>query len=374
MEQLEKEKIQGIQEISPGVSSLQIHFDGKILHQQLLIEKLIEIEQNLFSNQTNLRIQSRILYLPLTFQDSTTLNAVQRYQQTVRHHAPYLPNNVDFIQRINGLQSTEDVRQIVFNSSYLILGLGDVYLGAPCAIPIDPRHRLVTSKYNPARTFTPEGTVGIGGVYLCIYGMDSPGGYQLIGRTLPIFNTFCQNQMFKDQKPWLFRFFDQIRFYPVDENQLEIQREDFRHGKLQIKIIEDNFFYLNQYDEFLQKEKQSIDLFLHKRDEAFNKEISLWKNYEQNQIETTISTEILQEIEEENENIKTIRADICGNVWKILIETNQFVNVDTPILILEAMKMELIIRSPFQGQIINIHCQIGQLVSNNDILFKIQST
>ncbi|CAF1666315.1 unnamed protein product, partial [Adineta ricciae] len=256
----------------------------------------------------------------------------------------------------------------------LILGLGDVYLGAPCAIPIDPRHRLVTSKYNPARTFTPEGTVGIGGVYLCIYGMDSPGGYQLIGRTLPIFNTFCQNQMFKDQKPWLFRFFDQIRFYPVDENQLEIQREDFRHGKLQIKIIEDNFFYLNQYDEFLQKEKQSIDLFLHKRDEAFNKEISLWKNYEQNQIETTISTEILQEIEEENENIKTIRADICGNVWKILIETNQFVNVDTPILILEAMKMELIIRSPFQGQIINIHCQIGQLVSNNDILFKIQST
>ena len=57
----------------------------------------------------------------------------------------------------------------------------------------------------------------------------------------------------------------------------------------------------------------------------------------------------------------------------MLIETNQFVNVDTPILILEAMEMESIIRSPFQGQIINIRCQIGQLVSNNDILFKIQS-
>jgi hypothetical protein len=27
----------------------------------------------------------------------------------------------------------------------------------------------LTSKYNPARTFTAEGTVGIGGVYMCIY-------------------------------------------------------------------------------------------------------------------------------------------------------------------------------------------------------------
>ena len=47
-------------------------------------------------------------------------------------------------------------------------GLGDVYLGAPCAVPVDPRHRLVVPKYNPARTYTPEGGVGIGGTYMCI--------------------------------------------------------------------------------------------------------------------------------------------------------------------------------------------------------------
>ena len=55
----------------------------------------------------------------------------------------------------------------------------DVYLGAPCAVPVDPRHRLVVPKYNPARTVTPEGAVGIGGAYMCIYPMESPGGYQL---------------------------------------------------------------------------------------------------------------------------------------------------------------------------------------------------
>lgn len=54
---------------------------------------------------------------------------------------------MDFIQRINGLSRREDVRTTVFEASYMVMGLGDVYLGAPCAVPLDPRHRLLTSKY-----------------------------------------------------------------------------------------------------------------------------------------------------------------------------------------------------------------------------------
>ena len=73
---------------------------------------------------------------------------------------------------------------------YLVLGLGDVYLGAPVATPLDPRHRLVTTKYNPARTWTPENAVGIGGAYLCIYGMEGPGGYQFVGRTVQVWNRY----------------------------------------------------------------------------------------------------------------------------------------------------------------------------------------
>ena len=40
-------------------------------------------------------------------------------------------------------------------ATYLVVGLGDVYLGAPVAVPLDPRHRLVTTKYDPPRTWTP---------------------------------------------------------------------------------------------------------------------------------------------------------------------------------------------------------------------------
>ena len=73
------------------------------------------------------------------------------------------------------------------------------------------RHRLVVPKYNPARTVTPEGAVGLGGAYMCIYPMDSPGGYQLIGRTLPIWSTFGRVGPFSPAKPWLLNYFDQAR-------------------------------------------------------------------------------------------------------------------------------------------------------------------
>ncbi len=187
-------------ELAPGVRSLQIRFDSQVISQQKLLANLLLADASLPDVET-LKLPTRVVYMPLAFEDSATLGAVKRYSETVKAKAPWLPNNVDFIQRINGLDSREQVRDIIYDASYMVMGLGDVYLGAPCAVPIDPRHRLLTSKYNPARTFTAEGTVGIGGVYMCIYGMDSPGGYQLVGRTLPIWNTFLKNRCL----PWASR-------------------------------------------------------------------------------------------------------------------------------------------------------------------------
>jgi urea carboxylase len=49
----------------------------------------------------------------------------------------------------------------------------------------------VTTKYNPARTWTPENAVGIGGAYLRVYGMEGPGGYRFVGRTCQMWNTYA---------------------------------------------------------------------------------------------------------------------------------------------------------------------------------------
>ena len=364
--------INGILEYSPGVRSLQIRYDSRIIHQNDLLIKLIEAEDNLPTDENQIRIKSRIIYLPLTFEDSATLDAVKRYRETVRQSAPWLPNNIDFIQRINGLQSRDDVKKIIYDASYLVLGLGDVYLGAPCAVPIDPRHRLVTSKYNPARTFTAEGTVGIGGVYMCIYGMDSPGGYQLIGRTLPIWNTFNRNLSFKDGYPWLLRFFDQIKFYPVNEQELIKQRQDFRQGRLNIKIIDDNYFDLSEYNHFLNKESENIKLFLTKQSIAFTQEVSHWQLDSQINSQTIIDENHINQINEFNNEDFHVTSDICGSVWKICVEVNQIVDINTPLIILEAMKMEIIIKSSIQGKVSSLFCHLGQLIQLKDILLTIK--
>ncbi|MFN9754398.1 MAG: 5-oxoprolinase/urea amidolyase family protein, partial [bacterium] len=176
---LGQQQIPGVIDITPGIRTLQVHYDSRQLSRTELLEILAQSE-----GRTEEEVPSRIVHLPLSWEDPQTLLAIQKYMQSVRPDAPWCPSNIEFIRRINGLDSVEDVKRIVFDASYLVMGLGDVYLGAPVATPTDPRHRLVTTKYNPARTWTPPNVVGIGGAYMCIYGMEGPGGYQLFGRTI----------------------------------------------------------------------------------------------------------------------------------------------------------------------------------------------
>ena len=258
METIRSEKLP-IRELSPGVRSLQIRYHASRISQADLMRRLYEIEDALPSVDS-LKLPTRVVHLPMAFQDSATLGAVARYSETVRSTAPWLPSNAEFLRRINGLGSVQEVRDIIFSARYMVLGLGDVYLGAPCAVPVDPRHRLLGSKYNPARTFTAEGTVGIGGMYMCIYGMDSPGGYQLMGRTLPIWNKFVKNPQFAPDQPWLLRFFDQVSFYPVNEQELTVERESFREGRSSIRISEEIFDWA-AYRQFLELHARDIAEF-----------------------------------------------------------------------------------------------------------------
>ena len=193
MQALEERRLPGLIELTPGIRSLQIHYDRAVLPLSRLLEILAEVEKGLGS-LAGVRVPSRIVHLPLSWDDPATRLAIEKYVQSVRPDAPWAPSNIEFIRRINGLAGEEDVKRIVYGASYLVLGLGDVYLGAPVATPIDPRHRLVTTKYNPARTWTPENAVGIGGAYLCIYGMEGPGGYQFVGRTLQVYNRFKETR------------------------------------------------------------------------------------------------------------------------------------------------------------------------------------
>ena len=143
------------------------------------------LEGDAARRSTTSRSPSRIVQLPLSWDDPATRLAIERYMQSVRPTRPGARGTSSSSAASTGWRASRRCDDIVFDASYLVLGLGDVYLGAPVATPLDPRHRLVTTKYNPARTWTPENAVGIGGAYLCVYGMEGPGGYQFVGRTVP---------------------------------------------------------------------------------------------------------------------------------------------------------------------------------------------
>ncbi|THF58635.1 urea carboxylase [Pseudothauera rhizosphaerae] len=365
MEAIAAAHIDGVDELSPGVRSLQVRYDGRRIAQRALLDRLLAIEDGL-PDVESLKIPTRIVHLPMAFEDSATLGAVARYRETVRAEAPWLPNNVDFIRRINGLPDREAVRDTVFSASYLVMGLGDVYLGAPCAVPLDPRHRLLTSKYNPARTFTAEGTVGIGGVYMCIYGMDSPGGYQLVGRTLPIWNKHVVNPSFADGKPWLLRFFDQVRFYPVSEAELDALRADFRDGRAGVRIDEDVFDFA-AYRAFLAEHAAGIDAFKARQQAAFTAEVAHWQASEASVNDAPPAAD---EAHGEASG-EAVVAEMCGNVWKILVEPGQRVEAGQPLVIVEAMKMELAVNAPASGTVGVLRCRAGTPVNVGDKLLYI---
>jgi urea carboxylase len=142
--------------------------------------------------------------------------------------------------------------------------------------PLDPRHGLVTTKYNPARAWTPENAVGIGGAYLCVYGMEGPGGYQLFGRTIQMWNSWHSTDAFAPGTPCLLRFFDQIRFFLVDEAELAEARAAFPHDRYKLRIEETRFSYA-EHARFLAANAADIASFTATREVAFAAERRDWR-------------------------------------------------------------------------------------------------
>jgi len=229
-EALREHRPAGVAEIVEGVRSLLVAVDSARLGLIELAERLAFLAAGL-ADPATVVLPAREVTLPIAFDHPEAHEAMRRYATSVRPDAPWCPDNVEFIRRVNDLRRRDEVFEIIQEATYLVVGLGDVYLGAPVAVPVDPRHRLVTTKYNPARTWTPQNAVGIGGIYLCVYGMEGPGGYQLVGRTVPVWRLSPN-----DEQPWLLRQFDLIRFTPVSAEQLAHERAEIKAGRADLRV------------------------------------------------------------------------------------------------------------------------------------------
>ncbi|WP_406009933.1 5-oxoprolinase/urea amidolyase family protein [Streptomyces sp. NBC_00637] len=351
----------GVTELTPGIRSLQIRTDPGRLPQPELLAVVREMTAALPPSD-ELVVPSRTVHLPLSWDDPATREAIARYMAGVRDDAPWCPWNIEFIRRVNGLDTVADVYHTVFAAEYLVLGLGDVYLGAPVATPLDPRHRLVTTKYNPARTWTAENSVGIGGAYLCVYGMEGPGGYQFVGRTTQVWSPWQQRGAFAPGSPWLLRFFDRIRWYPVEPDELLELRADIISGRF-VPHIEEGTFSLAEYQAFLAEHADPIAEFRSRQQTAFAAERDAWEAA--GEFTRAAAAEAPPAAPAEvavPPGGRLVEAEFAASVWQVNVSPGDEVTAGQPLLALEAMKMESRVHAPADGVVAQVLARPGDQV------------
>ena len=208
----------GLIETVPGIRTNLIHFDPESITPQALIDAIIEEEESLES-VAGIELESRVIHLPIAFEDSETKKCVAKYVKEVRPDAPNVINgyNLDYIAMCNGV-SVQEVKRMLLETQWYNSG-GGFWPGGGFFWPMDPRCAIVVPKYNPPRTWTPEGAVGIGGPCVFTYTTPTGGGYQLFGRTIPTFQFSQKHPLFKET-PFLYRNGDRIQFHEVNEQEV----------------------------------------------------------------------------------------------------------------------------------------------------------
>jgi urea carboxylase len=367
MEAVAAADLTGVTDLTPGIRSLQIRTDPSRLPQRELLAFVREMAATLPPSD-ELVVPSRTVHLPLSWDDPATREAIARYMAGVRDDAPWCPWNIEFIRRVNGLESTADVYDTVFAAEYLVLGLGDVYLGAPVATPLDPRHRLVTTKYNPARTWTAENSVGIGGAYLCVYGMEGPGGYQFVGRTTQVWSPWQQRGAFEAGSPWLLRFFDRIRWYPVGPDELLDLRADIVSGRF-VPRIEEGSFSLAEHQAFLAEHADSVAEFRARQRTAFAAERDAWEfagEFARAQAADAPAAAPAEVTVPPGGRL--VEAEFAASVWQLNVSPGDEVTAGQPLLALEAMKMESRVHAPVDGVVAQVLARPGDQVEAGSAL------
>jgi KipI family sensor histidine kinase inhibitor len=202
---IQKSQIAGIYEMIPTYRSLLIQYNPIEIEVNNLIEKLMEIENNLDSIDLP---KPRIIEIPTIYGGE-------------------FGEDLNFVAEHNGI-SADEVIKIHSSVDYLIYMLGFTpgfpYLGGMS-------DKIETPRLKTPRTKIPGGSVGIAGKQTGIYPIDSPGGWQLIGRTpVRLYDP-------KRSTPIILRAGDYLRFIPITRDEYDCIRNLEDKNQYEIKII-----------------------------------------------------------------------------------------------------------------------------------------
>ena len=379
--------VKGLGITNPNLRSMSLQFDPSLISQEEVVSLLKDLDESLPSAK-DIKLPTRQFTLPVTFEDPNIDLATKRYAESVRSKAAYLPSNKEYLRKANGMGSFEDVEDVAVGSTLLAVAVG-FYLSTPILVvsprffishellsdsvkqPTDPRKRIMSQKLNPTRTWTPRGALGFGGSCAAIYGMDSPGGYQLLGRTIPSWDPFTEKPGFT--KPWLFRAFDTIKFERVPLEEYEAALQAFDRGTYEFDIKQAEFVVGDQVQfedsiaaevtTFRENQRSSLAKITKEEERLFLE----WSK-EQEEARASGASTTSRGALQHSENAIIATAPMNANVWKVLVKSGETVEPGAKIAVLEAMKTEQDIFAPEAMKIVGVLVKPGDSVRSGDAL------
>jgi urea carboxylase len=303
-------------------TTLLIYYDGAKLPRSQLVLHLQKLEEK-FGDLRSTKVPTRVFKLPISFESKLQDQATQRYMTNQRPHAPYLPDNLSFVAKNNAF-TAQQLKDIYLTGQFMAVVVG-FFCGNTVSLPVDPRQRMNAPKMNPSRVFTPEGTVGWAGSCMSIYPVDSPGGYQMTGRTIPCFDYYAQKPGFDN--PWIFRDFDILTFYQVSEQELDSLLGQFRAGKFTFEY-EDVEFDMADHNRLLHDTAEEVKKIRahqaaaqEEMTRAENLSFERWQREKSdNQVDESTVERLL-----DNPDMTSIEAPVDANVWKVEVKEGDIV-------------------------------------------------
>ncbi|KAL0947898.1 hypothetical protein HGRIS_010533 [Hohenbuehelia grisea] len=355
-------RVDGVVRMSPCIRSTMCHYDPltSTLPQPTLLSVLSHRLITMIpgsGSTTEMSFAGRVVRIPIVLDDRWSRGAVERYMRTSRDRAVYLPSNIEYLGRNNGVgdggkdagkdeggdAGKDEVLRRLVESDWMVFGIG-FYLACPFMVPIDPRCRLVGQKMNPSRTYTPRGAIGIAGVVAAIYPVESPGGYQLFGRTLPAWHTWGRGdgESSGEGRPWLLRVFDQVHFDVVSEEEYEKLEMDFDAGRYKFEI-KPSVFSMAEHEAFVSSISHEVAEFRKRQAVAVAEQEAIengllaeWEASRDGTHETGTN-------ESGSEGgTASIVSPVFASVWKVKCKPGDVIPADdSDVVVLEAMKTEI---------------------------------
>ena len=238
-------KIRGVYETSPCFASMIVHYEPDEIKFNDLKKELFSLIESLGPSD-EIEINSRVFSFPTVYLDKWTKECIEDYSNKIAKKKP----DPELITELNNLESTDQFVRVHSSTEYWVAAIG-FWPGLPFMMALDPRCKLTVPKYNPPRTWTPKGTVGMGGASTCIYPDRLPGGYQIFGIIpVPIWDTNKSFPVFENNI-CLFQPGDRVKFVPTSYEEFDHVYNKIEDGSYDYNIVEYQKFSVKNYKQWL---------------------------------------------------------------------------------------------------------------------------